>query len=174
MKNKNLLPLNWWKNVALILGILFAMFGFYVDHSNQNNWVVVLFARDYVQALAAYDKMLNSGSAIDQTDLGFDEIASIFSGELSGPGDLTVASIKITRNDSLDFKGNPIAQDFVLGIVLQDGRTLTGIIGDLRPKIQERFMENSLFHWSQLFFWFGVGLILFEHFVLDRFFSRDS
>lgn len=158
----------------LVVGALLAVFGFYLDHSEQNEWIVDRFARSYVRAMSAYEKMLNSDSGIGPADTGFTEIASICSEKLSGPDDLTIVRIGVREGDSLRFKGKAITEDFILEITLQDGRSATGNIEDLRPQIRQRFLGDVLFRWSQLFFWLGVGLILLEHFVIDRFSPGDS
>ena len=162
------------KAAILIIGTLLAAFGFYLDHSEQSGWVVNVFAPRYVRAITAYERMLDSGSEIRSSEAGFAEIALVCSEKISGPGDLTIASIRVKRGSAIKFKGTSIAEDFILEVTLLDGRSVAGNIQDLRPQIRERFFEDVLFCWSLLFFWLGVVLILFEKFALDRLWPGDS
>jgi len=164
----------WLKDILLIIGVVLAVLGFFSDHWNQIQRIVSNIAPRYTRAMAAYERMLSTGSEIGPADVGFTEVASICSEKLSGSGDLTIASIRVTQGVSLLFKGTPIAEDFVLEITLQDGRSATGNIADLRPQIRERYLEGILFRWSLLFFLLGVAIILLERFVIDRFLPSEA
>ncbi len=161
----------WLKTGIAVVGAILTLVGFYLDHSEQNNWVVNLFAPSYVTANTTYERMLNEGVSIGSADAGFTEIASICSEKLSGEGDLTIASIAIKRGSAFLSFGTAIAQQYDLEITLRDGRSATGNIEDLKPLIQERFLGDTLFRWSQALVWIGIVLIVFESFILERLFG---
>jgi hypothetical protein len=156
------------KNILLVVGIILTVFGFFLDHSEQSSWVVRLFAPAYNRAITAFENSLQTGSPIRSGAPGFSELSVICREKLSGAGEVAISSIMISRGDALLFKGVPIAHDYVLEVVLEDGRSAQGEIPDLRPEIRDRFLNKALFRWSLGFFCIGVAIILFENFVLDQ------
>ena len=150
------------KFTILVVGILLMVFGWYLDHAEQRELAARIFARDYVQALNAYERMLDEVSEIGPTDPGFAQIVSILSGKLSGSGDLTISKVRIKRDNlwavkTDGYEGPTIA----LEITLRDGRSVTaGSVKDLRPEIRERFLERALFLKGELVFWLGIIVTL--------------
>lgn len=161
----------WVKFTILIIGILLAVFGWYLDRAEQREWVIRIFARDYNQALNTYERMLDGESTIGPTDPGFAEIASILSEKLTGPGDLTISRITIKKESLWTFNtdgyGGPT---IALVITLRDGRTVTAkSVRDLRPEIRERFLEQALSLRGERIFLIGIAISLIT--ILHEFFG---
>jgi hypothetical protein len=147
------------KFAFLLVGFLLTLFGWYVDNGEDINWVVGIFARDYLEAQRAYERMLDTGAEIKPADAGFSEIVSILSDKLSGPLDLIIG-IKARREGIFAIKsGGYVGPTITLEVTLQDGRSATlESVTDLQLDIHKRLLENTLFQWGQLIFLIGFAL----------------
>lgn len=151
------------------IGLLMAVVGWYLDHLEQNQWVIKILARRYVRAIKAYNKMLKSGLTIQTNDPGFREIASMLWERLPGQTTSTIATVT-TRIKGVGqvFTSHGVEDKVTIAIkiTLEDGQSVEGDINDLRPEIRKRFLEEPLFKWSQKIFWAGIitafGALLFQ------------
>jgi hypothetical protein len=153
--------LGWWKAFLVIVGIMLAMFGWYIDHAEERYWVIKFFAPRYVRTLEAYERMLSNGPEIGPDDDGFAEMISVLSTELSGPTDL-INSIKATRDTiTAIFSDGHIGPTILLEITLRDGRSVTlEHVKDLEPAIRRRFLEDALTRWGELITLVGLVVAL--------------
>src|SRR3989304_7706000 len=141
------------------VGLLMAVIGWYLDHLEKNQWVMGIFARRYLRAKRAYNRMLNGRSTIQRNDPGFTEIASILSERLSGQGTTTKTTVTASpKSLSQTFTSHGVKDKvtITIKITLENGESVEGDITDLRPEIHKRFLEEPLDKWSQKIFWAGI------------------
>jgi hypothetical protein len=153
--------LGWWKAFLVIVGIMLAMFGWYIDHAEERYWAINFFAPKYVRTLETYERMLNNRSELEPNDDGFAEMVSVLSTELSGPTDL-IASIKAKRDTiTTIFSDGHIGPTILLEITLRDGRSVTlEHVKDLEPAIRKRFLEDALTRRGELITLVGLVVAL--------------
>ena len=169
----------WAQLIIGAVGLSLAFVGWNLDHWEGTDWVAAVFAPGHTRALATYERMLESGSAIGPADPGFAEIASLLAETLSGPGDLTIASLE-ARGGTIGFKPDIgyVGPTVALTVTLQDGRSVSKRgMKDLRPAITQRFLQDPLLQRGRnlvlLSIFLGLCALVIEFYpVLKRVFSQ--
>ena len=185
LRNFFLPALNWlkprWKTLVFlffqVVAILLVILGWYLDHGNQNKWIMKVFAPRYAPALDLVDSMFTSlGFEIDSSTPGFSEITFILSEQLEGQlpdlGDIGIARIKVVGTTALAINPDPRLSGprLALTITLEDGRELPGVEVQgsfLQSQIEHRFLEALLFRWGERLQWLGI-IIAFLTFFVDK------
>ena len=170
----------WKKLVFLavqVIAILLVILGWYIDHSEQSEWVTEIFAPDYGSALVLYEKMFEEGIGLvaDQDTPGFAEIAEILSEyllrQLPDLNGREIVRLKVVGLTSMVISEDPSRSGprVTLSITLDDGQALPPIemTGNLEPEIRERFLDEPLFSWGERFQWIGI-VITFVALIIEK------
>jgi hypothetical protein len=159
--------------VAIGLGLTIA--GWYLDRvAERYEWVGRFLAPNYGTTLRAYEKMLVSAAdvqksgtpiALTKNEPAFQNVLSILRQHIPGIGSANVEKMRIkdvgfgagyNTQTGIPFSG---AQPH-FEVQLADGKILTKYLNDIRPEIQKRFLEDTLFMWSSVIFWTGIVVSL--------------
>jgi hypothetical protein len=161
-----------WEFVVTTFGILLTIVGWFVDHTNDIQWVQKIIASDYDRALRVYEKMIATKEILGKKDEGFVEIAAVVQGLLIGTGGNPISQIRIP-NHAFSVLSNENGMEssptITLEVTLQDGRsTTTSGVKDLRPLLRERFLESWLFACGAILFWLGILMSALGLFLLIK------
>jgi hypothetical protein len=169
------------KIIVGILGIVITILGHLLDKSEKYPFVVDFVAPSYIQALTAYEEMLNSSDFLGKGspkimkpgDSGFVEIAKVLAQDFpeirSNVNIVEQIRIKdlgsvaggYLRDKGINYSG--IQPHFELS--LAGGRVLSKYVIDLRSAIRKMFLEDSLFYWGSVVFWVGVLITISSLFI---------
>jgi hypothetical protein len=143
-----------WKLFLMAVVLLSAAFSYLVDHAEPGDWVSNSFAPQYTQISETYEQMLNSGTELRASDIGFPEMITILSEELTGPMN-SIASIKVQRDSILTLWSNgETGQTIILELTLSDGSSATlKPAPDLQPVIRRRLLDDVLGRKARLLLW---------------------
>jgi len=148
------------KAILGVLSIVLTVTGWFIDHGDRFIWVSNIIAPRYHSANLVYENMLRTKEPIKLGMKGFDEIVAIVRPELSGIGEIIITELQI-ESPALSFlsteTGMESAQTITLAVTLQDGRKAKQSgVRDLRPRIRDKYLENTFFAWGTTVFWLGI------------------
>jgi hypothetical protein len=146
-----------WKLLLIAVVLLSAAFSYLVDHAEPGDWVANSFAPQYTQISETYEQMLNSGTELRTSDIGFPGMITVLSGELKGPVN-SITSIKVQRDSIFALWGNgKTGQTIILELTLSDGSSITlKQVPDLEPAIRKRFLEDVLGWRARSLLWISL------------------
>jgi hypothetical protein len=154
-----------------VIAIVFVILGWYLDHTDQSEWIAEVFAPRYAPAVELCNLMYeNLGLEVNRTTPGFSEISSVLSEQLAGQlpnlGGFDIAGIEVVGMTAMAINLDPNRSGprITLSIIIEDSRVLSEVEiprNWLQSEIERRFLEEPLFRWGERLQWLGIIITFF-------------
>ena len=161
------------KYVVGFLGVIITICGFALDNAESLKFTYRIIAPSYAKAMIEADKMYVSGFTLREDDIGFNEVSELIQRELYSASGDPIPEVKITQIKTIKFglhqalsPGAPKQMDFIeVELSFRNQQPLTGDFRDIKGKIKEAYLTNTLFQWKTIIFGTGIALVIIGLFL---------